>query len=230
MSTTGDATRRTTHPYIRSVGAASSGAPALGPLTQTSSTASDYSTEVCCTFGNDYGDYTGLSATGGFPFATWTRRRGATDDGDALVYVPRPASPPGTTTPSTTTPPTPATPPGQATQPSVAPTAPGLGLTVPRQRRSVVLRRGLLVRAGCRASCRITLTFAVRVRQGTRVLQRTLAHRTVTLSTTRSLRMRLGRAAQRVLLRTPTRSLVLGAAATGVGGVRQTATRRVTLR
>jgi hypothetical protein len=248
MSTRGDGARLTTHPYIRAVTPPASGTrPTFDTLIQTSATASNYSTSPCCRFGNDYGDYTGLSAVAGFPYAVWTRHVCAADDGDVLVWLPSgagttgggattpdacvpkpppattPASPPPTTPTTATTPTTPPPPP-------VLPPKPGLGTSVPGQRRSVVLRRGLLVRAACKVRCRMSLTFVVRTRKGTRVVQRTLVRRAFTLTGKRSVRLKLGAAARRLLRVTPSQRLALVASATAVGGLRQSATRLVVLR
>src|SRR5207244_12960593 len=60
------------------------------PLTKVSTAPSDYSagTSGCCTFGNDYGDYTGLSATQGFAYPVWTRRANAASFGDVFIAIP----------------------------------------------------------------------------------------------------------------------------------------------
>jgi hypothetical protein len=249
MSTAGDATRRTTHPYVRSVARPASGTkPTFGTLIQTSAVASDYSWGSCCQFQNNYGDYTGMTATNGFPYAVWTRRACRADDGDIIVWVPNagatsvgatvpsaclPTStqPPPTTT--STTPSTPTTPPVTPTVPGplpVAPPKPGLRTSVPRQRRSVVLRRGLLVRMSCRARCRLRVRFVARVKRGTRMVQHTLVAKTLTFSGKRSLRLKLRAAARRVLRATPNRRLSLLADATAIGGLQQTTARRVSLR
>ncbi|MDX6656600.1 MAG: hypothetical protein QOH62_1393 [Solirubrobacteraceae bacterium] len=94
-STRDDATRRTARFYARAVlPAPDSTRVSYGPLTPVSSDATDYSTDPCCQFGNDYGDYEGLDAAGGSVFAAWTHRL-AGDDGDVYVNVLSPAiSPP----------------------------------------------------------------------------------------------------------------------------------------
>ena len=244
MSTTGDATRATTHPYLRSVTPGATGTQVTyGALTPLSTTASDYSWNLpCCSFDNDYGDYTGLAVAGGFPYAVWTRRAGQNDDGDVLAWVPNPAPPAGTGTTTSTTPTTPTTPSGTPTTPStsttpttpvtptILPIKPGLGTSIPRQTRAVVLKRGLLVRTSCRARCRLTLRFVAKVKSGTRMVQRTLVTKTFTFSGKRSLRLKLGATARRVLRTTPTRRLTVLASATAVGGLKQTATRPVSLR
>ena len=105
-STRDDATRRTTNFYARSVTPRGAG-HVLGPLTRVSGAASDYSTNPCCRFGNDYGDYTGLDATEGVAFPVWSDKRAAEPDGEAYTYVlaqatlvaTDPASPSGDTTP-----------------------------------------------------------------------------------------------------------------------------------
>jgi hypothetical protein len=74
-STAGDTTRRTTSFHVRSVGADGS----LGTLTTVSSQRSDYSTAPCCSFGNDYGDYTGIDAAQGVIWPVWTQKTAGTD-------------------------------------------------------------------------------------------------------------------------------------------------------
>ncbi|HEV7805172.1 MAG TPA: hypothetical protein VGO80_05095 [Solirubrobacteraceae bacterium] len=81
-STRDDATRRTTHFYVRAVAPTADG-HALGPLRRASTAASNYSTEQCCGFGNDYGDYTGIDATQGFALPVWSDRRSG--NGEARV-------------------------------------------------------------------------------------------------------------------------------------------------
>jgi hypothetical protein len=115
-STKDDATRQTARFYERAVlPGAGSTRVSYGPLTPVSSDASDYSDQPCCTFGNDYGDYTGLDAASGSVFAVWTHRLGPPDDGDTYVNVLSPATspaevpaddaiPPAQTTPTDTTP------------------------------------------------------------------------------------------------------------------------------
>ena len=48
----------------------------LGPLRKVSTATSDYSTNPCCSFGNDYGDYTGIDATSGVAFCRSGRTSG----------------------------------------------------------------------------------------------------------------------------------------------------------
>ncbi|MEO6496493.1 MAG: Ig-like domain-containing protein, partial [Solirubrobacteraceae bacterium] len=102
-STRDDATRRTTNFYLRSVTPAGGASHTLGTLTRVSSASSDYSTSTCCTFGNDYGDYTGLDATQGSPLPVWSDKRGgATADGEAYAFAyPTPTPPPDTVPPDT---------------------------------------------------------------------------------------------------------------------------------
>jgi hypothetical protein len=84
-STRDDATRTTTNFYLRAVTPAGSG-HTLGILTTQSTAPSDYSLDPCCTFGNDYGDYEGLDATGGKVFPVWTDNSSAAGgDGDAFT-------------------------------------------------------------------------------------------------------------------------------------------------
>ena len=48
----------------------------LGPLKKVSTTASNYSANPCCTFGNDHGDYTGIDATQGAVLPVWSDKHG----------------------------------------------------------------------------------------------------------------------------------------------------------
>ena len=73
-STRHDATRRTTHFYVRSV-TPSAGGHLLGVLHRVSSAPSNYSAFPCCTFGNDYGDYTGIGAAQGVVLPVWSDKR-----------------------------------------------------------------------------------------------------------------------------------------------------------
>jgi hypothetical protein len=82
-STRDDATRRTTHFYARGVTPTADG-HALGPLRRVSTAATNYSAFPCCTFGNDYGDYSGIDATQGFALPVWSDRRPSAD-GEAYV-------------------------------------------------------------------------------------------------------------------------------------------------
>ncbi len=84
-STRHDATRRQTHFYVRTVTPAG-GAHTLGALNQVSGQPSDYSTNPCCGFGNDYGDYTGIDATQGIAYPVWSDKRGGLD-GEAFTFV-----------------------------------------------------------------------------------------------------------------------------------------------
>jgi hypothetical protein len=138
-STRDDATRQTAKFYARAVvPGTGSTRVSYGPLTPVSADATDYSDESCCDFGNQYGDYTGLDATGGNMYAVWTHRL-LGGDGDVYVNVlSAPASPtevppddapvpvqpvpPPTTTDTTPTPPpttntTPTTTPGPDRKP-----------------------------------------------------------------------------------------------------------------
>jgi hypothetical protein len=84
-STRDDSTRRKTNFYARSVTPSGGTSHTLGTLTKVSSGQSDYSSNPCCNFGNDYGDYTGLDATGGIAYPVWTDNSGA--DGEAFTFV-----------------------------------------------------------------------------------------------------------------------------------------------
>ncbi len=96
-STRDDATRRKTNFYARSV-TPSGGSHSLGPLTKVSSAQSDYSANQCCQFGNDYGDYTGLAATGGLAYPVWNDN--SLGDGEVYTFVGAP-KPTATTTAAT---------------------------------------------------------------------------------------------------------------------------------
>jgi len=93
-STRDDSTRRKTNFYARSV-TPSGASHTLGPLTKVSSAQSDYSSRPCCNFGNDYGDYTGIAATGGVAYPVWTDN--STGDGEVYTFVGA-AKPTATTT------------------------------------------------------------------------------------------------------------------------------------
>jgi PKD domain-containing protein len=86
-STRDDATRQTMHVYARQV----SSSEQIGALTKVSTAASDYSDSDCCNFGNDYGDYNGIDAAGGFAFVVWSDKSDA--DGDVFFDKVQPASP-----------------------------------------------------------------------------------------------------------------------------------------
>jgi hypothetical protein len=86
-STRDDATRKTMHVYARQV----NWAEQVGPLLKVSTAASDYSTNPCCGFGNDYGDYNGIDAAGGTAFVVWSDK--STVDGEAFFDRIQPASP-----------------------------------------------------------------------------------------------------------------------------------------
>lgn len=83
-STRDDATRKTTNFYVRTV-TPSAGGHTLGGLTKVSGQPSDYSGSPCCGFGNDYGDYTGIDATGGLALPVWSDKR-AGSDGEAFTF------------------------------------------------------------------------------------------------------------------------------------------------
>jgi hypothetical protein len=80
-STRDDATRRKMHVYARSVtpDTPTGTSMTLGTLTRVSSLPSDYSGAPCCNFGNDYGDYTGIDATGGIAYPVWSDKSTACD-------------------------------------------------------------------------------------------------------------------------------------------------------
>jgi hypothetical protein len=100
-STRDDPIRASTHFYVRSVTAAGD----VGALQRASVTASDYSGEQCCQFGNDYGDYTGLDVTTGFIFPVWSGTIGANGEifMDRLSLTPNQAPSAAITGPATAT-------------------------------------------------------------------------------------------------------------------------------
>ncbi len=95
-STRDDSTRKKTNFYARSV-TPNGSSHTLGTLTKVSSAQSNYTTGPCCNFGNDYGDYTGIAATGGIAYPVWTDN--STGDGDPFTFTTPPSgTPPGVTT------------------------------------------------------------------------------------------------------------------------------------
>lgn len=113
--------------------------------------------------------------------------------------------------------------PGQPVQPSTVPAPPGLRLSVPsRQRRSVVLKRGLLVKPACKVRSRVTLTL--------KLGKRTLGRKTLSLVGKHATRLRLTRKGRALVRKHPRRKLLLTAAARSSAGVRQTVRRHVSLR
>ncbi|MCW3039723.1 MAG: exported protein of unknown function, partial [Solirubrobacterales bacterium] len=95
-STTGDARRGLTDTYIARVAPAAGTQVTYADLQKVSAAPSDYSvtgTSGCCTFGNDYGDYTGNSAAEGVTVPVYTSRANAGARGRVRVYVPSAASP-----------------------------------------------------------------------------------------------------------------------------------------
>jgi hypothetical protein len=99
-STRDSAARTTTNFYARSV-TASGSTLTVGPLNKVSAGASNYSSAPCCTFGNDYGDYTGFDAAGGIAYPVWSDN--STGDGEAFTFVSAVASqPPAVVTGSAT--------------------------------------------------------------------------------------------------------------------------------
>ncbi len=89
-STRDQAARQTTNFYARSV-TPSGGGHTLGTLTRVSASPSDYSGKPCCSFGNDYGDYTGIDATGDVAYPVWSDN--STGDGEAFTFVAQLAPP-----------------------------------------------------------------------------------------------------------------------------------------
>ena len=94
-STAGDATRRTTAVLLRRIVVPASGTRPTydSPETVSGNRRTNYSTNPCCTFGNDYGDYTGLDAADGEVFPVWTDRPGPGSDGDVFVRAIAPPTP-----------------------------------------------------------------------------------------------------------------------------------------
>jgi hypothetical protein len=86
-STRDDATRHTTNFYVRSVTPSGGSSHTIGELIKVSGAASDYSGNPCCTFGNDYGDYTGIDATSNTVFPVWSDKRASQPDGEAFTFV-----------------------------------------------------------------------------------------------------------------------------------------------
>jgi hypothetical protein len=95
-STRDDATRRSANFYVRAVVPGPGTQVSYGALTKASDEPTNYSDQRCGNFGNDYGDYTGLAAAGGFAFPVWTHR---VLGGDGDVYIDK--LPPGATSPVT---------------------------------------------------------------------------------------------------------------------------------
>jgi hypothetical protein len=95
-STIGDPTRNTVHSTIARVAPAAGTQVAYSDQQRVSATPSDYSgdgTSGCCTFGNDYGDYTGNAAAEGIAVPVYASRPNATSPGRVLVYVRAAATP-----------------------------------------------------------------------------------------------------------------------------------------
>jgi len=84
-STRDDPARKKTNFYVRTV-TPGGGGHILGTLAKVSSQPSDYSGAPCCSFGNDYGDYTGIDATQGVALPVWSDKRDA-GDGEAFAFV-----------------------------------------------------------------------------------------------------------------------------------------------
>lgn len=104
-STRDDSSRRTTHFYVRTV-TPSGGGHSLGGLTRVSGAASDYSSEPCCDFGNQYGDYTGIDAAQGVAYPVWSDKRGGSSaPGEVYSFGAPPVSAPPATPAIDTTPP-----------------------------------------------------------------------------------------------------------------------------
>ncbi|MCW3000586.1 MAG: BNR/Asp-box repeat protein, partial [Solirubrobacterales bacterium] len=92
-STTGDPTRNTVNTYIARVAPTAGTQVGYSDLQKVSARPSDYSGAPCCTFGNDYGDYTGNAAAEGIAVPVYTSRPDATSPGRVLVFVRAAASP-----------------------------------------------------------------------------------------------------------------------------------------
>lgn len=173
-STRGDTSRRTAEFHLARVSAADK--PAISEDTVVSIDRSDFSTEPCCTFFNDYGDYTGIDAARSVVVPIWTSSptgaassaAGVGDDGDPLVAVvpytmPTPAppvQPPSTTTTDAGTPPpqnTTTTSSGTTTTTTTTttPLRPGLPAPSGPGTSSASLRLGLAVDRALRRSVRV---------------------------------------------------------------------------
>lgn len=82
-STRDDASRATTHFYTRPVTGNQ-----VGPLTRVSVAPSSYSRSGCCDFANEYGDYTGIDATGNVVLPVWSDKSNtAGSDGEVFAAV-----------------------------------------------------------------------------------------------------------------------------------------------
>lgn len=244
-STFGDAGRRLTNAFLASVDPPNSGTAALIASPQkVSPDASDYgqitASNRCCTFRNDYGDYTGLAATNGFAYPVWTQHRCAADDGDVLVLVPHLASPPasspspcGSASPLPSAPPiatpappsaVPAPPPpltGPTKPPAVLPHV-GLRTTILRQRLSTVLRKRMLtVRGGCVGRCKLTFTLLLPPRAGSRAPTITLGRLTFTGTGVKTLHLKPSRSAVSRLRASHRRKLILKVVASAAGRTTQ---------
>ncbi|MEY2515840.1 MAG: hypothetical protein QOJ89_3198, partial [bacterium] len=84
-STRDDTNRQKTNFYARPVLPSGSSGQTVGTLTQVSAAQSDYSANTCCHFGNDYGDYTGMDASGGVAYPVWSDK--SSGDGEAFAFV-----------------------------------------------------------------------------------------------------------------------------------------------
>jgi hypothetical protein len=168
-STRDDPTRKTTQFYARSVTPTASG-HLLGALHRVSTAASDYSASACCTFGNDYGDYTGIDATQGVALPVWSDKRGGLD-GEAFVdAVLNPvvaaveAPPPPLPAPRPPPPPPPPVPPAPVVDTTIV-----FRLTGRSPQRSPGPRGGIVVTMSCpQEACRVVVKAAVSVPSPTR--------------------------------------------------------------
>jgi hypothetical protein len=195
---------------------------------------SDYSTQACCTFGNDYGDYTGIDASAGIAYPVWSDKRGgAVTDGEGYAFVGGSAATGAQPTP------TPAPAPDTASQPPPAPVAPPpadtaaprVSLRVRRiQDLARVLARGLGVRVGCSEGCRVSARLLLLRRVVASA--RTIGLRSISLTSagSRRLTIRLNRRGKRLLRPARSARVRLRVSARDAAGNVRTVSRTVTLR
>jgi hypothetical protein len=166
-STREDPTRKTTQFYVRSATPDASGL-VLGALHKVSTAPSDYSVFPCCTFGNDYGDYTGIDATQGVALPVWSDKRGGLD-GEAFVdavagpvFADVQAPPPPLPAPRPPPPPSPPPPPPPPAR--VADTTIVFRLTGRSPQRPPGARGGIVVSLTCpQEACRVALKASLTV-------------------------------------------------------------------
>ncbi len=242
-STRDDATRTTTNFYFREV-VPSGGGHILGALQNVSTAPSDYSANPCCTFGNDYGDYTGIDATQDTVFAVWSDRRVANPLGEAFTAaVAAPAAPAPPTLPPPPPPVAPPPPPPPPPAPVVPPVPDTLvfALTGATTQRPLRKNVGLRVTLSCPLErCTVAVKATITIpssKRGGRATTHRLKSSTVTLTAGRKRRVtfrlskvRRGQVASRLrrtLTRTSVKALVTATAKDAAGS---TSTKRRTIR